>query len=89
MKGTQHLVGWKRIKNMMENQDVDFQVARELVRANTLFTTHTPVPAGHDAFEEHLIRAYLNHYCDIFRLIGSSLWQWEGIKFQIPKKSFQ
>ncbi len=60
--------GLERIKNMMENQDVDFQVARELVRANTLFTTHTPVPAGHDAFEEHLIRAYLNHYCDIFQI---------------------
>lgn len=60
--------GLERLKNMMENHNVDFQTARELVRANTLFTTHTPVPAGHDAFEEHLIRAYLSHYCDIFKI---------------------
>ena len=60
--------GLERIKNMMENYDIDFQVARELVRANTLFTTHTPVPAGHDSFEEHLIRAYLNNFSDIFKI---------------------
>jgi alpha-glucan phosphorylase-like protein len=34
----------------------------EAVRASTLFTTHTPVPAGHDAFEEDLLRKYISHY---------------------------
>ena len=60
--------GLERVKKMMENHNVNFQIARELVRANTLFTTHTPVPAGHDAFEEHLMRAYLNHFSDIFKI---------------------
>ena len=60
--------GLERVKNMMENHNVSFQIARELVRANTLFTTHTPVPAGHDAFEEHLMRAYLSHFSDIFQI---------------------
>ena len=60
--------GLERIKNMMEAHKVDFHIARELVRANALFTTHTPVPAGHDSFEEHLIRAYLNHYSEIFQI---------------------
>jgi phosphorylase/glycogen(starch) synthase len=60
--------GLERVKDMMENHNIDFQIARELVRANTLFTTHTPVPAGHDAFEEHLMRAYLSHYSDIFEI---------------------
>ena len=36
----------------------------EVVRASSLFTTHTPVPAGHDAFEEGLLRAYLATYAD-------------------------
>jgi len=58
--------GLERIKNMMESNNVDFNIAHELVRANTLFTTHTPVPAGHDSFEEHLMRAYLSHYSDLF-----------------------
>jgi len=60
--------GLERVKNMMENHNIDFQIARELVRANTLFTTHTPVPAGHDAFEEHLMRAYLSHFSDIYNI---------------------
>jgi len=60
--------GLERVKNMMEDHNVDFRVAQELVRANTLFTTHTPVPAGHDTFEEHLMRAYLSHFSDIFKI---------------------
>ncbi|MGQ1786524.1 alpha-glucan family phosphorylase [Saccharicrinis sp. GN24d3] len=38
-----------------------FPEAMELVRASTLFTTHTPVPAGHDKFDEDLIRVYFRH----------------------------
>ena len=36
----------------------------EVVRSSTLFTTHTPVPAGHDTFPEDLLRRYLSHYPD-------------------------
>ena len=41
---------------------MSFLQAIELVRASTLFTTHTPVPAGHDAFTEELLRTYIPHY---------------------------
>jgi phosphorylase/glycogen(starch) synthase len=41
---------------------LDFQEALEVVRASSLFTTHTPVPAGHDAFDEGLLRKYIGHY---------------------------
>ncbi|WP_066632330.1 alpha-glucan family phosphorylase [Labilibacter marinus] len=41
--------------------DYSFSEALELVRASTLFTTHTPVPAGHDKFDEDLIRIYFRH----------------------------
>lgn len=60
--------GLERIRRLIKHEQVDFMIARELVRANTLFTTHTPVPAGHDVFEEHLVRAYLSDYCDIFSI---------------------
>ena len=33
--------------------------AMELVAAGTVFTTHTPVPAGHDIFDRHLVEKYL------------------------------
>ena len=42
-----------------------FSEALEVVRSSSLFTTHTPVPAGHDAFPESMIRQYMSHYPDV------------------------
>jgi len=42
--------------------DLDFDSALELVAAGTVFTTHTPVPAGHDIFEHDLVDKYLDNY---------------------------
>ncbi len=42
-------------------QSHTFSEALEIVRTASLFTTHTPVPAGHDTFEEGMIRHYLSH----------------------------
>jgi len=39
-----------------------YQEARELVKASSLFTTHTPVPAGHDYFPEDLLYTYFQDY---------------------------
>lgn len=38
-----------------------FEPALELVAAGTVFTTHTPVPAGHDIFDRGLMRAYFSN----------------------------
>ncbi len=43
-------------------QGMSFNSAIELVAANTVFTTHTPVPAGHDIFEADLMTRYFKHY---------------------------
>ncbi len=40
---------------------LSFKQALEVVRASSLFTTHTPVPAGHDRFDESLVGKYLGH----------------------------
>ncbi|MEW6330957.1 MAG: alpha-glucan family phosphorylase, partial [Pseudomonadota bacterium] len=42
-------------------QGLDFDSALELVAANTIFTTHTPVPAGHDIFDYSLMERYFGH----------------------------
>lgn len=52
----------ERIKNYIQRDRLDFDQAREVVRASSLFTTHTPVPAGHDYFPEDLLRNYLYGY---------------------------
>ncbi|HEU0165892.1 MAG TPA: alpha-glucan family phosphorylase, partial [Thermomicrobiales bacterium] len=41
---------------------LSFDVAREHVRATTVFTTHTPVPAGHDIYSADTMRRYFSHY---------------------------
>ncbi len=45
-------------------QGLTFDQAIELVRASSLYTVHTPVPAGHDYFDEALTRKYLGSYAD-------------------------
>ncbi|HEX3007078.1 MAG TPA: alpha-glucan family phosphorylase, partial [Bacteroidales bacterium] len=46
----------------INEKNLTFSEALEIVRASTLFTTHTPVPAGHDSFEENMVRMYMSHY---------------------------
>ncbi|MDX1412993.1 MAG: alpha-glucan family phosphorylase [Candidatus Promineifilaceae bacterium] len=41
-----------------------FEDAIATVRKNSIFTTHTPVPAGHDAFSYHLVDQYFNEFRD-------------------------
>ncbi|HKK05033.1 MAG TPA: alpha-glucan family phosphorylase [Gammaproteobacteria bacterium] len=43
-------------------QNMDFDSALELVAAATVFTTHTPVPAGHDIFDPQLFATYFEGY---------------------------
>ncbi len=55
-------IGLERLMVLCCEKNLRFDEAMEVVRASTLFTTHTPVPAGHDEFDESLIRKYMAHY---------------------------
>lgn len=48
----------QRVREALE-QNLPFEQAVAEVRRTTVFTTHTPVPAGHDAFPFHLVETYL------------------------------
>ena len=61
-EGHAAFTGLERLREYIEHDNLDFTEALEVVRASSLFTTHTPVPAGHDAFEEGLLRQYIGHY---------------------------
>ena len=50
----------KRLNNLMNSKEFTFDEAREVVRLSTVFTTHTPVPAGNEAFEMKLVKHYLS-----------------------------
>ncbi len=53
-------------------QGLDFDGAFELVAANTIFTTHTPVPAGHDIFDYNLMTRY---FSDKVKALGLNMEQ--------------
>jgi starch phosphorylase len=66
----------QRIRDLIEHGE-SFEAALQEVRRTTIFTTHTPVPAGHDAFpfslvETHLANAWgtLGAYRDAFMALG-------------------
>ncbi len=54
--------GFERLRELIQIDNLSYPEALEVVRASSLFTTHTPVPAGHDAFTEDLLRVYISHY---------------------------
>lgn len=52
----------ERLKDLIQENNIPYNQAVEIVRSSSLFTTHTPVPAGHDYFTEDLLRVYISHY---------------------------
>ena len=63
-EGHAALLNLQRLVDYVQEKHLDFNVALELVRASSLYTVHTPVPAGHDYFEEGLFGKYLGEYPD-------------------------
>ena len=54
----------ERVARLVRDEGLTFEEAREMVRGTTVFTTHTPVPAGHDRFSEDLMRTYFSDVAD-------------------------
>ena len=50
------------IKNVIKEKKVSFDVARDIVSSQTVFTTHTPVPAGNDIFPISLVEKYFKDF---------------------------
>ena len=50
------------IKNTIEEKQVSFEIAKDIVSSKTVFTTHTPVPAGNDIFPIELMEKYFKNF---------------------------
>lgn len=61
-EGHAAFLGLERIRELVAEQGLTFNEAREAVAANSIFTTHTPVPAGNDAFNLDLIDRFFSSY---------------------------
>lgn len=54
----------RRIRELMTGSGLDFDTALAVVRSSTVFTTHTPVPAGIDRFPIDMVRLYFDDHAD-------------------------
>lgn len=61
-EGHAALMGLQRLVDLIEEDHLSFNEALEVVRSSGLYTCHTPVPAGHDYFEEGLFYKYMSEY---------------------------
>ena len=50
------------MKNIVKEKKVAFPIARDITSSQTVFTTHTPVPAGNDIFPVELVEKYFKGY---------------------------
>jgi phosphorylase/glycogen(starch) synthase len=57
-----------RAAHLIQRHGLRSQEAFEYIRNTTIFTTHTPVPAGHDHFPEEMVRPYLTRFEHVLRM---------------------
>ena len=61
-EGHAALLNLQRLVQYVQEEGLDFNAALEVVRASSLYTVHTPVPAGHDYFDEGLFGKYMGEF---------------------------
>ena len=63
-EGHAGFLGTERIRELITESGLDFDTALTVVRSSTVFTTHTPVPAGIDRFPVDMVRLYFDGHGD-------------------------
>lgn len=80
-EGHSAFLALERIHRLMETQGLSFTEAREVASVGLVFTTHTPVPAGHDYFSPGLMDRYFTDYA---RSLGLSRREFLALGRQDP-----
>ncbi len=75
-EGHSAFLALEQIGHLMESQGLDVLEAREAVAGATVFTTHTPVPAGIDTFPKSLIERYLPYHMSRMGVSVDQLMTW-------------
>ncbi|THB78026.1 MAG: alpha-glucan family phosphorylase [Desulfobacteraceae bacterium] len=68
--------GLERLCMIMDRYDVDFEGALQISKRSGIFTTHTPVPAGHDEFAQELVIPYLKPYAEKYATSVENILSW-------------
>ncbi len=82
-EGHAGFLGLERIRELVEDRGLDFDAAVEVSRGGTVFTTHTPVPAGIDRFPRDLVAQYFgggnaSHGVPVERILALGSETFEG-----------
>ncbi len=80
-EGHSAFLGIERVLRLMENGNLTFSEARVLASASLVFTTHTPVAAGHDYYQSSLMDRYFSEF---MRRLGISRSEFLGLGRQDP-----
>lgn len=67
-EGHTAFTGLIRIVKLVLQENLSFEEAGQFVKASTLFTTHTPVPAGQHVFGEDTLRSYQAHFAETMNI---------------------
>ncbi len=78
---------FERMNTLMIDEGLTFDEAKEAVRSNTTFTTHTPVEAGNERFDKELVEYYFASYLKRWDIAWSQFWEL-GRKEGGEEKSF-
>ncbi|MCC8072401.1 MAG: alpha-glucan family phosphorylase [Bacteroidales bacterium] len=72
-EGHAALLNLQRLVDYVQGQKLTFNEALEVVRSSSLYTVHTPVPAGHDYFDEGLFWKYMSEFPGKLGITGQEL----------------
>ena len=72
-EGHAALLNLQRLVDYVQEEGLTFNQALEVVRASSLYTVHTPVPAGHDYFDESLFGKYMGEFPEKLGISWSDL----------------
>jgi len=78
----------ERIRFLKTNQGMNFNEAMEFVIASSVFTTHTPVPAGNDVFDQELMTKYFASYSESIGIPFNQLLELGKINVQDKNEPF-
>ena len=81
-EGHSAFLGIERVVRLMETDQLSFREARILASSSLIFTTHTPVPAGHDYFPPALMNRYFSDYV---RRLGINAYDFLGLGRKHPE----
>jgi len=87
-EGHAAFIGIERMLYLIEEEKLSYAEAIEVVRSSSIFTTHTPVPAGHDAFPEEMLAPYLSFLPARLKISWEQLIRLGGLKPNSPADKF-